>query len=103
MPSLSLNPQPDPHNKLQLNLPIPPPTKESRDQALKDAKVAMEKAATSVRNSRESINKKLKTLGNKKVVRPDDLRKALEQMEKIAAKGQKEVKDAFEAAKKALE
>ncbi|WEW58520.1 ribosome-recycling factor [Emydomyces testavorans] len=103
MPSLSLNPQPDPHNKLQLNVPIPPPTRESRDQALKDAKAAMERAAMAVKNARADVNKKLKALGNKKVVRPDDLRKALEQMEKVADKGQKEVKDVFEAAKKTLE
>ncbi|EAS36914.3 ribosome recycling factor domain-containing protein [Coccidioides immitis RS] len=103
VPSLSLNPQPDPHNKLQLNLPIPPPTRESRDQAVKDAKAAMEKASASVKNARANMNKKLKALGNKKAVRPDDLRKALEQMEKLAEKGQKDVKDAFESAKKALE
>lgn len=63
----------------------------------------MEKAATAVKNSRAAINKKLNTMKAKKVVRPDDVRKALEQMEKITEKGQKEVKDAFEAAKKALE
>ncbi|EEP76618.1 predicted protein [Uncinocarpus reesii 1704] len=103
MPSLSLNPQQDPHNKLQLNVPIPPPTRESRDQVLKEAKAAMEKASTTVKNARANLNKKFKAAGNKKVVRPDDLHKALEQMEKITAKGQKEVKDAFEAAKKALE
>ncbi|EQL31399.1 ribosome recycling factor [Blastomyces dermatitidis ATCC 26199] len=101
--SLSLNPQPDPHNSLQLNVPIPPPTKESRDQSVKDAKAAMDKASTAVRNARGAINKKLKNMGVKKLVRPDDLHKQVEKMEKIAEKGQKEVKDAFEAAKKALE
>ncbi|KLJ10903.1 ribosome recycling factor [Blastomyces silverae] len=101
--NLSLNPQPDPHNSLQLNVPIPPPTKESRDQSVKDAKAAMDKASTAVRNARGAINKKLKNMGVKKLVRPDDLHKQVEKMEKIAEKGQKEVKDVFEGAKKALE
>lgn len=100
---MSLNPQPDPGNKLQLNLPIPPPTRESRDQALKDAKGAMEKAATAVKNARAVVNKKLSTMKTKKLARPDDVRKALDQMEKLTEKGQKEVKEAFETAKKALE
>ncbi|PGH33652.1 ribosome recycling factor [[Emmonsia] crescens] len=101
--NLSLNPQPDPHNSLQLNVPIPPPTKESREQSVKDAKAAMEKASNAVRNARGAINKKLKNMGVKKLVRPDDLRKHVEKMEKVAEKGQKEVKDVFEGAKKALE
>ncbi|KAL2361227.1 hypothetical protein RJZ56_005879 [Blastomyces dermatitidis] len=87
----------------ELNVPIPPPTKESRDQSVKDAKAAMDKASTAVRNARGAINKKLKNMGVKKLVRPDDLHKQVEKMEKIAEKGQKEVKDVFEAAKKALE
>lgn len=39
----------------------------------------------------------------KKIARPDDVRKAHEQMERATEKGQKEVKDLFDAAKKALE
>ncbi|KAF3482042.1 uncharacterized protein GIQ15_04801 [Arthroderma uncinatum] len=99
---LSLNPQADPNNPLQLNVPIPPPTKESRDQTVKDAKVAMEKASNAVRNGRAALNKKLKGKEVKKN-RPDEVRKAVDQMEKIAEKGQKEVKDIFDAARKALE
>ncbi|KAK2811939.1 hypothetical protein FQN50_001646 [Emmonsiellopsis sp. PD_5] len=101
--NLSLTPQPDPHNTLQLNIPIPPPTKESRDQSVKDAKAAMDKASNAVRNARGALNKKLKNMGVKKVIRPDDLRKAIEQMEKVAEKGQKEVKDVFEGARRTLE
>lgn len=99
--NLSLNPQLDGHNPLQLNVPIPPPTKESREKSVKDAKAAMEKASQAVRNARGSSNKNLK--GMKKTVRPDALHKALDQMEKVAEKGQKEVKDVFEAARKALD
>lgn len=100
---LSLTPQQDPHNPLQLNIPIPPPTKESRDRTIQAAKTAMEKAANTVRNARGVVHKRLQEIQKKKIARPDDVRKAHDQMEKIVEKGQKEVKDTFEAAKKALE
>ncbi|KAL2005007.1 hypothetical protein VTN00DRAFT_2857 [Thermoascus crustaceus] len=100
---LSLTPQQDPHNPLQLNIPIPPPTKESRDRTVQAAKAAMEKAANTVRNARGVVHKRLQEIQKKKIARPDDVRKAHDQMEKIVEKGQKEVKDTFEAAKKALE
>ncbi|GAQ43580.1 Hsp70 chaperone [Aspergillus niger] len=101
--NLSLTPQADPHNSLQLNVTIPPPTKESRDQTIALAKAAMEKAAGAVRDSRSAVHKRLQDLQKKKIARPDDVRKAQEQMEKLAEKGQKEVKELFEATRKAME
>ncbi|KAJ5612422.1 hypothetical protein N7510_005616 [Penicillium lagena] len=101
--TLSLTPQPDPHNALQLNIAIPPPTKESRDQSVLAAKQAFEKAASAVRDSRGAMHKRLQDMQKKKVARPDDVRKAHDQMEKASDKGQKDVKDLFEAAKRALE
>ncbi|KAL2824553.1 Hsp70 protein-domain-containing protein [Aspergillus cavernicola] len=101
--NLSLTPQADPHNALQLNIPIPPPTKESRDQTVLAAKAAMEKAASSVRDSRGVVHKRLQDMMKKKIARPDDARKSQDKMEKLAEKGQKEVKDLFEAARKAME
>ncbi|KAL1961599.1 hypothetical protein VTN77DRAFT_1399 [Rasamsonia byssochlamydoides] len=101
--NLSLTPQPDPHNPLQLNVPIPPPTKESREQTAKAAKTAMERAVNAVRNSRAVLHKRLQEMQKKKEARPDDVRKAHDQMEKIVEKGQKEIKDLFETAKKAIE
>ncbi|OGM39962.1 putative Hsp70 chaperone (HscA) [Aspergillus bombycis] len=100
---LSLTPQPDTHNSLQLNIPIPPPTKESRDQTVSIAKAAMEKATAAVRDSRSSVHKRLQDMQKKKIARPDDIRKAQEQMEKVTEKGQREVRDLFEAAKKVME
>ncbi|KAE8141487.1 ribosome recycling factor [Aspergillus pseudotamarii] len=100
---LSLTPQPDAHNSLQLNIPIPPPTKESRDQTVSVAKAAMEKATAAVRDSRGSVHRRLQDMQKKKIARPDDVRKAQEQMEKVTEKGQREVRDLFEAAKKAME
>ncbi|RAH46931.1 ribosome-recycling factor [Aspergillus brunneoviolaceus CBS 621.78] len=101
--NLSLTPQADPHNALQLNVPIPPPTKESREHAVTMAKKAMEKAVTAVRDSRGVVHKRLQDMQKKKTARPDDVRKAQEQMEKLSEKGQKDVKELFETAKKAME
>ncbi|KAL3448874.1 ribosome recycling factor-domain-containing protein [Aspergillus insuetus] len=101
--NLSLTPQPDSHNALQLNIPIPPPTKESRDQTVLVAKAAMEKASNSVRDARGVVHKRLQTLVKKKAARPDDARKSQDKMDKLTEKGQKEVKDLFETAKKAME
>ncbi|KAL4774119.1 ribosome recycling factor-domain-containing protein [Aspergillus nidulans var. acristatus] len=101
--NLSLTPQQDPHNALQLNIPIPPPTKESRDQTVLAAKAAMERAASNVRESRGVVHKRLQEMIKKKIARPDDARKAQDKMEKLTEKGQKEVKDLFEVAKKAME
>lgn len=101
--NLSLTPQPDPHNPLQLNIPIPPPTKESRNQSVHAAKQAFEKAASAIRDSRGAMHKRLQDMQKKKLARPDDVRKAHDQMEKVTEKGQKEAKDMFESARKTLE
>ncbi|OKL56870.1 hypothetical protein UA08_07837 [Talaromyces atroroseus] len=101
--NLSLTPQPDQHNPLQLNVPIPPPTKESRDQAVKAAKAAMDKASNAIRSSRATIHKRLQDMQKKKEARPDDIRKAHDQMEKVVEKAQKDIKDTFETARKTME
>ncbi|RAL01499.1 ribosome-recycling factor [Aspergillus ibericus CBS 121593] len=101
--SLSLTPQPDPHNALQLNITIPPPTKESREQTIIIAKAAMDKAAGAIRDSRGAVHKRLQDLQKKKIARPDDVRKAQEQMEKLTEKGQKDARELFEATKKTME
>jgi ribosome recycling factor len=98
-----LTPQPDPHNALQLNIPIPPPTKESRDKNIQAAKQAYERAASAVRDTRGAMHKRLQDLQKKKLARPDDVRKAHDQMEKATDQGQKDVKDAFEGVRKTLE
>jgi len=63
----------------------------------------MEKAANAVRNTRSVVHRRLQEIQKKKIATPDEVRKAHDQMEKAVEKGQKEVKDMFEAAKKALE
>lgn len=63
----------------------------------------MERAANSVRKSRSALHKRLQEMQKKKIARPDDVRKAHDQMEKVVEKGQKEVRDLFETARKSIE
>lgn len=63
----------------------------------------MEKASNSVRSSRAAIHKKLQDMQKKKEARPDDIRKAHDQMEKVVEKAQKDIKDTFENARKVME
>ncbi|KAI9744399.1 MAG: hypothetical protein M1818_001928 [Claussenomyces sp. TS43310] len=102
-PDLNLQPQPDPHNPSQLNVPIPPPTKESRDLALAAATKAGEAAGVGVRNARGAMQKRLRAMELKKVVRPDDLKKAHKEMEKVVEKGVADIKKTVDAARKAME
>ncbi|PQE29962.1 Ribosome recycling factor protein [Rutstroemia sp. NJR-2017a WRK4] len=102
-PNLQLTPQTDAHNPLALNIPIPPPTKESRDAAGQAASKAGEQAYVGVRNARAASQKRLRAMELKKLVRPDDLKKAHKEMESVVEKGNKSVKEAVDAAKKAME
>jgi ribosome recycling factor len=63
----------------------------------------MDKAATAVRSARAATHKKLQDMQKRKEARPDDIRKAHDQMEKLVEKAQKDVKDTFEAARKGME
>jgi ribosome recycling factor len=100
---LNLQPQPDAQNASQLNVPIPPPTKESRDLALAAANKAGETANVGVRNARGAMQKKLRAMELKKVVRPDDLKKAHKEMEKVVERGVADVKKSVDAARKTME
>jgi ribosome recycling factor len=86
-----------------LNVPIPPPTKESRDLALAAASKAGEIASVGVRNARGAMQKKLRAMELRKVVRPDDLKKAHKEMEKIVETGVADIKQSVDAARKAME
>lgn len=102
-PDLNLQPQQDAHNANQLNVPIPPPTKESRDRALQDASKAGEVANTGIRNARAAMQKRLRAMELAKAARPDDLKKAAKEMEKIVEKGTADVKKIVDAARKTME
>ncbi|KAI7124355.1 hypothetical protein KC352_g32363, partial [Hortaea werneckii] len=103
--NLSLTPHPDPTgaNPLMLVINIPPPTAESRKAAVQDAAKAGEKASTSARDARGKQQKKLRGMQLNKSVRPDDLKKAGTQMEKVVEKGNAELKRVVDNAKKVLE
>ncbi|CAG8972975.1 hypothetical protein HYALB_00008335 [Hymenoscyphus albidus] len=100
---LNLQPQPDPKNELQLNIAIPPPTKESRDLALAAASKTGETAKTAVQSARSVQQKRLRAMELKKTARPDDLKKAQKQMESIVEKAVADVKKAVDAARKTME
>jgi ribosome recycling factor len=100
---LNLQPVQDVINSSQLNIPIPPPTKESRDLALAATKKAGEGASLGVKNARAVMQKRLRAMELSKVVRPDDLKKAHKEMEKLVEKGTANVKQTVEAARKAME
>lgn len=100
---MNLNPQPDAHNATQLNVPIPPPTKESRDLAMKEASKTGDTATMGVRNARGAMQKKLRAMELKKSARPDDLKKAQKEMEKVVEKGNADVKKAVDTARKTME
>jgi len=100
---LNLQPQPDAKNASQLNVPIPPPTKESRDLALAAASKAGEAANVGIRNARGAMQKRLRAMELKKAARPDDLKKAHKEMEKIVEKGVQDVKKTVDAARKSME
>ncbi|KAI5239557.1 ribosome recycling factor [Aureobasidium subglaciale] len=103
--NLNLTPQPDPTgaNPLLLSIPIPPPTAESRKATVNAAAKAGDVANNAVRNARQGQQKKLRAMQLAKTARPDDLKKAGAQMEKVVEKGVGEVKKIVDGAKKALD
>jgi len=100
---LSLQPVQDPHNANQLNVPLPAPTKESRDKALAAAHEAGEVAKTGITHVRGVMQKRLRKMELEKLALPDELKRAHKEMEKIVQEGAKEVKKVVDAARKAME
>jgi ribosome recycling factor len=90
------------NNPLELHVPIPPPTAESRAADAALASQEGEKALLGVRNARGSCHKRLRKMELEKKARPDDLRKAGKTMESIVEKATVEVKKAVDATKKAV-
>ncbi|PBP22416.1 hypothetical protein BUE80_DR006673 [Diplocarpon rosae] len=100
---LNLQPVQDAQNATQLNVPIPPPTKESRDLALSAATKTGDTASIGIRNVRGAMQKRLRVMELQKAARPDDLRKAHKEMEKIVEKGVADAKKTVDAARKTME
>lgn len=100
---LNLQPVQDPHNSSQLNVPLPAPTKESRDAAAAAAHEAGEVAKNGITNARGVMQKRLRNMEVKKLALPDELKRAHKEMEKVVQTGVAEVKKMVDAARKGME
>ncbi|RMZ74649.1 ribosome recycling factor [Pyrenophora seminiperda CCB06] len=94
---------PESSNPLMVQVPLPPPTGESRRAAIEEAVKASERADKVIQQARQDHNKKLRQYGLNREVLPDDLQKAKKQMEEVVKKGHAEVKRIADGAKKVLE
>ena len=99
---LNLTPQVDSENSHQLNIILPPPTTEARNEAVQAAQNAADSANDAVRNARGGHQKMLRALEKARSARPDDIKRAADQMEKLFTGGIAEVKKIAESAKKVL-
>jgi ribosome recycling factor len=88
---------------LQLNIPVPPPTAESRAQALTDAKRETEKAGLGIRDARGAWQKWYRKADKEKLVIRDELEKAHKKMEGVVERGHKTVKEVYDQAVKNME
>ncbi|KAH7093055.1 ribosome recycling factor-domain-containing protein [Paraphoma chrysanthemicola] len=94
---------PDASNPLTIQVPLPPPTGESRRAAVDSAIKASEKADKSIQVARQEHNKRLRKFELNREVLPDDLQKAKKRMEEVVKKGHTEIKRISDGAKKVLE
>ncbi|RPA89345.1 ribosome recycling factor [Choiromyces venosus 120613-1] len=94
---LNVQPMPDPKNAQLINVPLPPPTKETRMQVAEMVGKAGDKTMNLLRLARQDSHKLLKGL---KKERPDDIRKADKQLEVVMKKVNAEAKKVVEDAKK---
>ena len=84
-------------------MPLPPPTQESRKNDVAVLAKARDVALRGVRSARATHHKGLRAAQLAKTVRPDDLRQAEKEMEKLVEKGNADTKEIVNAAKRALE
>lgn len=98
---LNLQPVVDAKNPQLVNVPVPPPTMESRKEMGKRAVQVGAKAQDALRNARGATQKKLQAM--KKKARPDDYKNAEKKMEDMVKKRKGELDVAVEKAKKTIE
>ncbi|KAL9051350.1 MAG: hypothetical protein Q9206_004739, partial [Seirophora lacunosa] len=100
---LALNAQPpSTHAPLELHIPIPPTTTESRHAALSAVSAKGEAALFALREARGAQKKRLRQLKLAAKVGPDSMRRAEKELEKVNERGVAEVKKVVEAGRKAL-
>ena len=78
--NIGLNPMND--GKL-IKVPVPPPTQDRRKELVKVAHDYAERARTAVRNVRRDGNEKLRAQEKDKTISEDDLRRGLEEIQKM--------------------
>ncbi|KAF2248009.1 ribosome recycling factor [Trematosphaeria pertusa] len=94
---------PESSSPLTIQVPLPPPTGESRRAAVEAASKAAEQADKWIQSARQVHHKKLRKFQLDKSVLPDDLQKAGKLMEEVVKKGHADVKRVVDGAKKVLE
>lgn len=94
---------PESSNPLTIQVPLPPPTGESRRAAVDAAIKASERADKFIQTARQEHNKRLRKYELNREVLPDDLQKAKKRMEDVVKKGHTEVKRISDGAKRVLE
>ncbi|KAL6712199.1 ribosome-recycling factor [Coniothyrium glycines] len=94
---------PESSSPLTIQVPLPPPTGESRLAAVEQAVKASDHADRLIQSARQDHNKMLRKFEIEKEVRPDDLQKAKKRMEEVIKKGHTEVKRITDGAKRVLE
>ena len=72
-----------PGQQLEIHIPIPPTTTESRQAAAAQASSKGEAALFAINQARAAQKKRLRALGLSRKVGPDQLRRAEKEMEKI--------------------
>ncbi len=66
-----------------IKLFFPPMTKEQRQQIVKQAKAMAEKAKVAIRNIRKEANNKIKRLEHNKEISEDEMKRALDKIQKL--------------------
>ena len=99
--NLNLQPVVDATNPLLIIVPLPPPTKESRDSNSKKAGSVGHKALEMLKEARLTTHKRF--MAARKSVRPDDFRKADKKMEEIVKKRKAELEAIIAATRKKIE
>jgi len=102
--ALSITPSTPPSSAplLELHLPIPPTTAESRAEAQKEAASRGEAALAALREARGAQKKKLRALGLAKVVGPDEMFKAEKELERVNEAGVGECRRVVEERRRAV-
>jgi len=97
--NLGLNPMND--GKI-VKLPVPPPTEERRKELVKIAHDFAERARTAVRNVRRDSNEELKRLEKDKEISEDEMRRGLDEVQKLTDEHTEQIGEVLAAKEKEI-